>query len=52
MPNYNDAIESAKGVVMCEWDKLGGEVHMKLVLNIIGKLDELKRQTRAKRKAS
>ena len=49
---YNDAIEDAKGVVAHAWEDAGEphEVHMNLMLEIVGRLDKLKRPSRRKRK--
>lgn len=48
---YNDAIEDAKGVVAKAWAESSEhpEIHMKLMLDIIGRLGKLKRQSRRKR---
>lgn len=49
---YNDAIEAATKVVAHTWAEEDGnpEVHMKVMLKIIGRLGELKRPSRRKRR--
>jgi predicted RNA polymerase sigma factor len=50
---YNDAIEDAKSAVVRAWENAGEpyEPHMKLVLEIVGRLENLKRPSRRKRAA-
>lgn len=53
---YNDALEDAKSAAMRAWeDKFSAdepERFMKIILDIVGRIDELKRPSRRKRKAA
>lgn len=50
---YNDALEDAKRTVMHAWEdgfeEGDPEKHMKIVLDIVGRLEKLKRPSRRKR---
>lgn len=50
---YNDALDDAKSAVVQAWeagfDESAPEKHMKIVLDIVGRLEKMKRPSRRKR---